>query len=67
MEIWTPNIRGDSFYLKCENENKHDKSVMDVMIRGQTGGNISKISVKFSSFFLLFQTFSSHLKLLESV
>lgn len=33
-EIWTPNIRGDSFYLKCENENKHDKSVMDVMIRG---------------------------------
>lgn len=34
MEIWTPNIRGDSFYLKCENENKHDKSVMDVMIRG---------------------------------
>ena len=40
MEIWTPKVRDDSLYLKCEDGNKHDKYVVAVIIGGQTGGQL---------------------------
>ena len=40
MEIWTPIVRGDSLYLKCEDCNKHNKYAVDVMIGGRTGGHV---------------------------
>ena len=36
MEIWTPKVGDDSLYLKCEDENKHDKYAVALVIRGKT-------------------------------
>ena len=53
MEIWTPQVGDDSLYLKCEDENKHGKYAVAVMIRGKTDGHIPK---NLSRTFNLFQT-----------
>ena len=42
MEIWTPKVEDDSFYLKCNGGNEHDKYVVAVMIGWRTGGYIPK-------------------------
>ena len=36
MEIWTPKVGDDSLYLKCEDENKHNKYAVALVIRGKT-------------------------------
>ena len=42
MEMEIPKVGDDSFCLRCEDGNEHDKYVEAVMIGWQTGGNIPK-------------------------
>ena len=35
MEIWTTKVGDASLYLKCEDENKHDRYSVALVIRGK--------------------------------
>ena len=35
MEIWTTKVGDASLYLKCEDENKHDRYAVALVIRGK--------------------------------
>ena len=53
MEIWTPKVGDDSLYLKCEDENKHDKYAVALVIRGKTLDLHRKTSVEILSSFVI--------------
>ena len=67
MKIWILKVGDSSLYLAYEYGYEHDRYAVAVMILEQTVGHILRNSSKILELFLLFQTVSSNIKLLEIV
>ena len=42
MDIWTPRVGDEIFYLELENENQHDKFAVAIVLEERIVGHVPK-------------------------